>query len=147
MKKKLSKHRINYLLSQLIIFTFVCLIAFVDFFFKYDFHYIRLSIWTITAISVIVYEIVLHVLLRKAIRKAELTPTEEEKKSYVEKYLWFGILLMFDVIVILALLSLYIKSKTIIIILFILGFFIVYIISILIKPLFGINNNNNDEQE
>ena len=53
---------------------------------------------------------------------------------------------MFDVIVILALLSLYIKSKTIIIILFILGFFIVYIISILIKPLFGINNNN-DEQE
>ncbi len=146
MKKIPPKHIINYLLAQLVIFTFVCLVAFVDFFFKYDFKYIHISIRIITSVVVIVYEVLLHLLYRKAIRRAQLSETQEENKSYNEKFLWFEIILMFDVIVIIALLSLYIKSKTVLIILFVIGFIMVYIVSLIIKPLFGIKTKK-DEQE
>ncbi len=138
MNKKLSKHHINVILSQLIILTFVCVIAFIDYFISYEFTYIKIGIWTFTLFVVLIYEIIVNILYHKARVNHKNKTEEPDQKAFNEKFLWFEIFLLLDIIIIIALLTQFFDIN--IAILLITGFVIFHMISLLVKPYFGIKN-------
>ncbi len=138
MNKKLSKYQINFILLQLVAFTFVCIISFVDFFISYEFIFIKIGIQSFTVLTVIIYEIIVYVIYRRAKKNHE--DDDEEDVSHNEKYLWFEILLLLDILIIVALVSQYTSDYLNISIPLVIGFFLYYFISIIVKPYFGIKN-------
>jgi len=140
MNKKLLKHQVNFILLQLIAFTFVCIIAFVDDFISYDFIFVKIGIMTLTIISVVIYEIIVNYIYQKAKKNYELIEEDNKEINHNEKYLWFEILLLLDILIIVALISPVIKSHVNIAIPLLIGFILFYFISIIVKPYFGIKN-------
>lgn len=142
MKKKLSKYHINFIMLQLIAFTFVCIIAFVDYFISYDFHIIKIGMKTFTIVIVVIYELIINFQYKKAKRNDEKVDEDKDKEDvgYNEQYLWFEIILFIDILIIVALISQFINSSVNIVIPLVLSFVFFYIISIIIKPYFGIKN-------
>lgn len=136
MSRLLPRNKINYILQQMVVFSFVCLMAFFIFFVSYDFKLLRIGIQTFTVLTVVLYEIIIHLI--KSVRKNKsIEDDKDNQKYYNEHFLWFNILLLIDIIFIVSLISQVFKNINIIFFL-IIGITIFSIISNFVKPYFGI---------
>ncbi len=139
MNKLLPKYKVNFILFQLIAFTFVCVLVFVDYFISYDFQYVKMGIKIFTILAIVIYETIICLSYRKS-NKNQMRKTDFKEDGYNEKFLWLEILLLFDMLIIVALISQITKSNVNISIPLVLGFIIYYFISLFLIPYFGIKN-------
>jgi hypothetical protein len=140
MKKELSPKQINYLLLQLIAFTFICIIVLTDYQISIEFKSLKIGIYSFTILAIIVYEIIINLIFRK--KKNEVEQPKENKEHKIgsnEKFLWFELLLLLDIIIIVAFVSQ--VTRLHIALGLIIGFALFYITTQIIRPYFGIKNN------
>lgn len=138
MKKTLEKYKINYILLQLFVFTFVCVMIFVNNFISYEFNFIKISINSFTVLAVLIYEVIINLSYQKA--KVNFIEKENEKKEFNEKFLWFELILLLDMLIIVGLISQVTKDYFNIVIPLIMGFAVFYLISVIVRPYFGIKS-------
>lgn len=136
-KRVLTPIQINYLLQQMLAFTFLCIVIFVEHYIKVEFRYLKIGIHLFTLITLVIYEIIINVLYYRAKKNTQQEVEEKELVNH-EKFLWFEILFLIDTVILIAYLS--VVTKIHIAIIIVLGFAIFYIISMLIKPYFGIKH-------
>ncbi|MDF2699904.1 MAG: hypothetical protein K0Q49_1460 [Haloplasmataceae bacterium] len=141
MVKVLEKYKINFILLQMIAFSFICIMAYVDEILGIDLKFfLRISILSFTTLAVVIYEIIIFVFYKKAKNSYEIDPNSEKNKiNYNERYLWFVILLLLDVIIIVSFIA-HRFGKIDIIIPLVIGFILYSVISTIVKPYFGINH-------
>ena len=161
-KKKnalLPKHLINYILLQMVGITFLCVMLILNLF-DYEFEWLKTSLLTFTFLAIVVYEVIINYWFYRVnkrakddtiVKKHQDAPlmegneaTRKEKKGYEEKYLWFLFMLLIDVFIIIYLLSSYTPVHVPVSI--ILGILIFYGISMVVRPYFGVNNEEDQEK-
>jgi|SRR5690554_2200392 len=137
MKKIFTPIQMNYILLQMLAVTFICIVIFADNYINMEFKAIKIGIYSFTFLTVVIYEIIINLLFSKAKKEKQ---DEEKKYKYGnnEKFLWFEILFLIDTLIIIAYLS--VVTSLHIALIIIIGFAIFYIISMLIKPYFGIKH-------
>ncbi len=139
MKKVLKKYQINNILLQLIVFTFVCVMVFINNFISYEFSFIKIGIKSFTVLTVIIFEVIINLYFQKA--KKNYIEDENEKHEFNEKFLWFELIFLLDVLIIVGLVSQATENQFNIAIPLIIGFTLFYLISIFVRPYFGIKSN------
>lgn len=138
MRSKFTTIQINYLLQQILAITFVCIMIFADNYINVKFKYIKIGVYYFTIITVLIYEIFINLLYKRAKSKKQDDETSHRYTNN-EKFLWFEVLLLIDTLIMIAYLS--VVTNIHIAILIIIGFTVFYIISMLIKPYFGIKHH------
>jgi len=108
--------------------------AFLNYFIQYDLTFIEISVMAFTALTVIIYEIIIIYHYNKV--KKNMSEEVEENQVYNESFLWFELILLLDILIVVALIT---QVTTVNVVYpIIIGFFVFYLISIIIKPYFGI---------
>jgi FtsH-binding integral membrane protein len=144
--KVFSNSIVNFILLQMLGITFVCIMLFVDIFIDQDFTWLKLGMLSFTFLVFIVYEILITYFYRKhqkavqtgdAQEKAEHEDEEEHKhRSHNEKYLWFLLMVLLDIILLVSVITTYININTYI--LLFITFAVFYAIAVFIRPYFGV---------
>jgi hypothetical protein len=138
--KVLSRFKINYILLQMVALTFVCLMSFVDLFIEEDIQWLKVGILTFTVTIFVVYEIIVNMIMRKIYQSQQTNEEEQnEIKPYNEQFLWFEIMFFLDLIFIISVLTSLFKNLNLTIVIAI-AFAIFYIITIILRPYFGIEH-------
>lgn len=149
MKKTFTTRTVNYILLQLVGLTFVCIMLFIDLFIEKDLTYLRYGLQSFTLVAFIIFEVIVHIVRSRAnIKLKENKSLEEETnvkvKPHNEKYLWFEMLLLLDIILINAIITT-VSDNVNITILLIASLVLYYIISVIIRPYFGIMPKDKKE--
>ncbi|HEY8364095.1 MAG TPA: hypothetical protein VIK84_00870 [Haloplasmataceae bacterium] len=139
MKKPLSKKQMNYILLQMVAITYACVLLLADEYIGKNFMMLKIGIYAFLFITVVIYEIVIHILFKKALKRQHNNEQKESNLSNNEKFLWFELLLLLDVLIIVTLI--HSITRIHVAILLVSGFFLFYCISMLIKPYFDIKNS------
>lgn len=148
-KNVLPHHTINYILFQMLGFTFLCAMLFVDIFIDREITWLKLSLLTFTILSFILYEIIFNLIYSKVNNRIKMEHNEsvEEEdiegstKGYHEKYLWFISMLLIDIVIIVYLIATY-TALSDIVSLFV-GILIYYLLTLWIRPYFGVHHGTN----